>query len=548
MDQLRANNRLIVGQNKREREGEDMRSWLKMIKDLTIRPKGEKQIRKSPAYSFDEDMKKPLSGQTAKEILAASSDVVFREFLLQGKDRIPCMLAAVDGMVDKNLLDQFILTPLMVDLVGHPELAQVTLSNVVNITLQSLLPGLEIKKIARMGEAVEAILSGDAVIFFGNLTEAIVIGARGWANRGVAEPITESIVKGPREGFSETLRINTSLIRRKIKHPSLRIISLKLGELTNTDLVVIYIEKIASPDIIAEVLRRLGTIKMDGMLGNGYIEEMIEDNPYSPFPQISFTERPDVLAGKLLEGKVGIIVDGTPIVLVVPVTLTQFLNVNEDYYQRAMIAILSRFVRYVGAFVAIVAPSIYIAVTTFHQEIIPTDLLMSISAGRQGVPFPALLEALTMTVVLEILQEAGLRLPKPIGSTIGIVGALIIGDAAVKAGLVSPLMVIVVGLTAVASYAIPTFDLSLAVRLIRLPLMILAGILGFFGVSVALYVILIHLLSLRSFGVPYLSPLAPLHIRALLQDTFVRAPWWALKRRPQLIDVEEPRAGGKGKG
>lgn len=525
-----------------------MRSWLKMIKDLTIRPKGEKQIRKSPAYSFDEDMKKPLSGQTAKEILAASSDVVFREFLLQGKDRIPCMLAAVDGMVDKNLLDQFILTPLMVDLVGHPELAQVTLSNVVNITLQSLLPGLEIKKIARMGEAVEAILSGDAVIFFGNLTEAIVIGARGWANRGVAEPITESIVKGPREGFSETLRINTSLIRRKIKHPSLRIISLKLGELTNTDLVVIYIEKIASPDIIAEVLRRLGTIKMDGMLGNGYIEEMIEDNPYSPFPQISFTERPDVLAGKLLEGKVGIIVDGTPIVLVVPVTLTQFLNVNEDYYQRAMIAILSRFVRYVGAFVAIVAPSIYIAVTTFHQEIIPTDLLMSISAGRQGVPFPALLEALTMTVVLEILQEAGLRLPKPIGSTIGIVGALIIGDAAVKAGLVSPLMVIVVGLTAVASYAIPTFDLSLAVRLIRLPLMILAGILGFFGVSVALYVILIHLLSLRSFGVPYLSPLAPLHIRALLQDTFVRAPWWALKRRPQLIDVEEPRAGGKGKG
>ncbi|KJR47200.1 Spore germination protein GerKA [Desulfosporosinus sp. I2] len=317
--------------------------------------------------------------------------------------------------------------------------------------------------------------------------------------------------------------------------------------MTNTDLVVTYIEKIASPDIVSEVFRRLSKIKMDGMLGNGYIEEMIEDNPYSPFPQISFTERPDVLAGKLLEGKVGIIVDGTPIVLVVPAVLTQFLNVNEDYYQRAMVAILSRFVRYVGAFVAFVAPSVYIAVTTFHQEIIPTDLLLSISAGRQGVPFPALLEALTMTVVLEILQEAGLRLPKPIGSTIGIVGALVIGDAAVKASLVSPLMVIIIGLTAVASYAIPTFDLSLAVRLIRFPLMILAGILGFFGVTVGLYVILIHLLGLRSFGVPYTSPIAPLRIRALLQDTFVRAPWWALKRRPQLIDVEEPRSGGKGK-
>ena len=523
-----------------------MRSWLKMIKDLTIRPKGRRQIRKSPSYSFEEELNKPLAGSTVKEILSQSSDVIFREFSLQGKERIPCILGAVDGMVDKNLLDEFILKPLMVDLAGHPELAQVTLSNVVDITLRSLLPGLEIKKISKIGEAVDAILSGDSVIFFGNLTEALVIGARGWANRGVAEPITESIVKGPREGFSETLRINTSLLRRKIKHPSLRIIPLKLGDLTNTDLVVTYIDKIARPDIVSEVFRRLGTIKMDSMLGNGYIEEMIEDNPYSPFPQISFTERPDVLAGKLLEGKVGIIVDGTPIVLVVPAALTQFLNVNEDYYQRAMVAVLARFIRYIGAFIAIMAPSIYIAVTTFHQEIIPTDLLMSISAGRQGVPFPALLEALIMTVTLEILQEAGLRLPKPIGSTIGIVGALIIGDAAVKAGLVSPLMVIIIGLTAVASYAIPTYDLGLAVRLMRFPFMILAGVLGFFGVSVGLYVILIHLLKLRSFGVPYLSPIAPLRIRALLQDTFVRAPWWALKRRPQLNDVEEPQSGGKG--
>jgi len=525
-----------------------VRSWLKMLKELTIRPKGEKQIRKSPTYSYDEDMNKPLSGIKVKEILAGSSDVVFREFFLQGKERIPCILVAVDGMVDKKLLDQFILTPLMVDLAGHPELAQVTLSNVVDITLQSLLPGLEIKKISKMGEAVNAILSGDSVIFFGNLTEAIDIGARGWANRAVTEPITESVVKGPHEGFTETLRINTSLLRRKIKHPSLRMISLKLGNLTNTDLVVTYIEKIASPDIVSEVLRRLGNIKMDGVLDNGYIEEMIEDNPYSPFPQINYTERPDVLAGKLLEGKVGIILDGTPIVLVVPATLTQFLSVNEDYYQRPLSVILFRTVRYVGAFIALLAPSIYIAVTTFHQEIIPTDLLMSIAAGRQGVPFPALLEALTMMFILEILQEAGLRLPKPIGQTIGIVGALIIGDAAVKAGLVSPMMVIVIGLTAVASYAIPYYDLSLAVRLIRFPFMILAGMLGFFGVSVGLYVMAIHLLSLRSFGVPYLSPIAPLRIRALLQDTFVRAPWWALKRRPQLIDVEEPRSGGKERG
>ncbi|WP_088188648.1 spore germination protein [Desulfosporosinus sp. FKA] len=523
-----------------------MRSWMKMLKELTLRPKVH-QVRKSPAYSFDEDLAKPISGQKAKEILSKSSDIVFREFYLQGKESIPCLMAGVDGLVDKNLLDQFVLKPLMVDLLGRRELAQLTLSNVVDSTIQYLLPGLEIKKISKLSDAINAILSGDAVIFFGESKEAIVIGARGWANAGINEPVAESVIKGPHEGFTETLRINTSLLRRKIKHPSLRLISLKLGELTNTDIVVTYVDKVASPDIVSEVLRRLSTIKMDGVLESGYIEEMIEDFPYSPFPQIAYTERPDVLAGKLLEGKVGIMVDGTPIVLVVPAILTQFLNVNEDYYQRAMTAVLFRFVRYIGAFIAVTAPSVYIAVTTFHQEIIPTDLLMSISAGREGVPFPALLEALLMTIVLEILQEAGLRLPRPIGQTIGIVGALIIGDAAVKASLVSPLMVIVIGITAVSSYAIPYYDLSLAVRLTRFPLMILAGSLGFFGVAVGFYAGLIHLLSLRSFGVPYMSPIAPMRIRSLLQDTFVRAPWWAMKRRPQLLEIENPQSGGKGK-
>lgn len=522
-------------------------SWMKMIKDLTIRPK-VRQIRKLPVYDFDESLDKPLAGTKVKEILSKSSDIMFREFFIQGKERVPCMLVGVDGLVDKNLLDQFILKPLMGDLSGNKKMAQVTLANVVDITLQSLLPGLEIKKISKMGEAVNAILSGDAVAFFGDSTEALVIGARGWANRGINEPVTETIVKGPHEGFTETLRINTSLLRRKIKHPSLQIIPMKLGGLTNTDLIVTYIDKVASPDVVSEVFRRLSTIKMDGVLATGYIEEMIEDFPYTPFPQIAYTERPDVLAGKLLEGKVGIMLDGTPIVLTVPAVLAQFLNVNEDYYQRAITLTLIRFVRYVGALVAILAPSIYIAVTTFHQELIPTDLLMSISSGRQGVPFPALLEAISMTLVLEILQEAGLRLPKPIGQTVGIVGALVIGDAAVKASLVSPLMVVVIGITAVASYAIPYYDLSLAVRLLRFPLMILAGVLGFFGVAMGLYAVLIHLLTLRSFGIPYTSPFAPMRIRALLQDTFVRAPWWALKRRPQLIDVDNPHARGKGKG
>jgi spore germination protein KA len=205
---------------------------------------------------------------------------VVREFFLQGKERIPCLLILVDGMVDKNLLDQYILKPLLVDLAGHPEIAQLTLSNVLDTILQNILPGIELKKISNMGEAINLILSGDAVIFFGDNTEALVFGARGWVNRGVTEPSTEAVVKGPHEGFGETLRINTSLLRRRIKHPSLRIISLKIGNLTNTDLVVTYMDKIASPDIVKEVMERLGKINIDSVLDSGYIEELIEDNPY----------------------------------------------------------------------------------------------------------------------------------------------------------------------------------------------------------------------------------------------------------------------------
>lgn len=524
-----------------------MRNWLKMIKDLTIRPKGKQVVLSAPSYSYDQDMDAPVSGAKVREMLSMSSDVVFREIMLQGKEQIPCILAAVDGMVDKDQLDHFILRPLMVDLADQPIIKRLTLANVVDQTLQIILPGLELKKVAKMGQAIDALLSGDALIFFGDNTEALVFGARKWEHRGVNEPVAESTVKGPREGFTESLRINTSLLRRKIKHPALRIISLKLGSMTNTDIAVTYMEKLASPDIVEEVFRRLRKIDTSVLLDNGMIEEFIEDNPYSPFPQIAFTERPDILAAKLMEGKVGIIVDGTPIVLMVPAVLSQFLNVNEDYYQRAMVAVLARFVRYIGSFIALLAPSVYIAVTTFHQEIIPTDLLLSIAVGRTGVPFSALFEALVMMITLEILQEAGLRLPKPIGSTIGIVGALVIGDAAVKAGLVGPLMVIVIALTAIASYAIPTFDLSLAVRIVRFPFMILAGTFGFFGVAVGCYILVIHLLKMRSFGIPYLSPFAPLRMRAFLQDTFVRLPWWALKFRPQLLDTEEAHAGKRGK-
>ncbi len=520
-----------------------MRSWKRMLKDLTVRSPARK-VRQAPPLPADQERNQPISAKYIKDLLSPSGDMIFREFVLNGKEQIHCMLTYVDQMTDKYLMDQWVLKVLMVDFAGSPELARMTEANALDMVLQRLAPASDIKTIKTTGEAIDAILSGSCVLFFGEMTAALALGVQLWPNRGVQEPDTETVVRGPREGFTETLRFNTVLVRRKIKHPSLRIISLKIGELTHTDVAVLYIENIAKPDVLDKVLRRLKQIKIDGVLESGYLEEMIEDVPYSPFPQVSYTERPDALASDLLQGKVGIIVDGTPIALSVPAVFAEFMQVGEDYYERAMIVILIRFVRYLGAFISLLAPSIYIAVTTFHQEIIPTTLALSIASGREGVPFPALLEALVMTLSLEILQEAGLRLPKPIGQTIGIVGALIIGDAAVKASLVSPIMVIVIGLTAVSSYAIPAYDMGIAFRLIRFPLMFLAGFLGFYGIGLGLYGLLIHLLSMRSFGVPYLSPVAPLRIRAFLQDTVVRVPWWGMKHRPRLIDTDRPRSGG----
>jgi spore germination protein KA len=513
-----------------------------MMKDLTLRPHTRK-VRKAPQQSLDQEWEKPLNVKQIREELSKSSDIIFRDFTIRAKEEIQCTLGVVDGIVDKHMLDNYILRVLMVESLNDPDLQRMTYSNAHEILLKLLTPINEIRLVKRTGEAIDAVLSGSAVLFIGDTQVAIAVGVRLVPSRSISEPQTESTIRGPKEGFNESARFSTALLRKRIKNPLFRLVSMKIGDMTKTDVTIAYIENLASPDVVSEVIKRLGRIKTGALASGDILEEFIEDFPYSPFPQIHHTERPDIASANLLEGRVAIIVDGTPTVLIVPVTLAGFMQVNEDYYERAMIVVLIRFIRYLGAVVAIMAPSIYIAVTTFHQELLPTSLAMSIAAGREATPFPALIEALLMLFVLEILQEAGLRLPKPIGQTIGIVGALVIGDAAVKASLVSPIMVIIIGITAVSSYAIPAYDLAIAVRLTRFPLMILAGTMGFLGIGVGLYAGLIHLLGLRSFGTPYMSPIAPLRIRAFLQDTFVRAPWWAMKRRPELIDTDNPKGG-----
>lgn len=373
------------------------------------------------------------------------------------------------------------------------------------------------------------------MLFLEGYQTCIVASTRGWRDRAVSEPQSQTVVRGPRDSFTETLRTNTALIRRRIKSPKLWIESQQIGEFTKTDIALVYIDGIADEQVIQEVKERLSKIDIDGILESGYIEELIQDEDYTPFPTMHNTERPDSVAAGLLEGRIAILVDGTPFVLMVPALFIQFFQAAEDYYQRADISTLIRLMRYMAFFLALLTPSAYIALTTFHQEMLPFALLISIAAQREGVPFPAIIEAFIMEITFEILREAGVRLPRAVGSAISIVGALVLGEAAVQAGLVSPAMVIVVSITAISNFVSPVYDMAIAVRMLRFILMVLAATFGLFGIILGLILMILHLCSLRSFGVPYMTPMAPF-VKRDQKDVLIRRSIKKMKTRPKLIN------------
>lgn len=379
---------------------------------------------------------------------------------------------------------------------------------------------------------------GNALIFADGHDEALICSTQGGEQRSIQEPSTQASFRGPRQGFTESLQTNISMIRRYIKNPNLWVEKMKKGSVTNTDIALMYIQGICDEKVLKEVKQRLEKIDIDSILESGYIEQLIEDETFTTFPTMYHTERPDVVAGNLLEGRFAIIVDGTPFVLIAPALFVQFFQSVEDYYSRFDIATSIRILRVLVFFISLVAPAVYVAATTFHQEMIPTELLVVIAAQRESVPFPAVVEALTMEVSFEILREAGFRLPRVVGSAVSIVGALVIGEAAVQAGIVSPAMVIIVALTAIASFATPAFAMAISARLIRFIFLIASAVMGFYGLILGIIMMFVHLCSLRSFGVPYMSPLAPFSSQGV-KDTLFRVPWWADKKRPESVSKED---------
>ncbi len=498
-----------------------MLSWLRKSKTKELNIEKENIL-------IEKELKTNYS--ILKELFNNCSDVIFRELKI-GDSNLTGLIIYIDGLINTELLHEHLLEPIQ----------KIKTNN--QLTIEDIEQAIYIadrKKTNSFGKILEGITAGEIAFFINQLSHAYLLSIKEWEKRSITEPMNESNIRGPSEGFIESIRVNTSLLRRKIKTPKLKMESYKIGKKSKTDVVISYLDGDVNHNILEEVRTRLNKIDIDAILDSNYLIELMNDNIFSLFPLIQYTERPDKVAASILEGRIAILVDGSPQILIVPTVMLHFLHASDDYYEHFFMASLIRILRITAIFLALFTPSLYIALTTFHQEMIPPKLLVKIIGSRELVPLPAFFEALLMELTFELLRESGIRLPKIIGSAVSIVGAMVIGEAAVQAGLVSQIMVIVVSITAIASFAIPAYNFAITIRVIRFVSMLLASILGLYGVLILFLILIIYTSSLRSFGVPYLSPYAPLKISDW-KDFVLRAPWIDMKTRPETTSAKDKK-------
>lgn len=474
-----------------------------------------------------------------KRTLGESSDIIYRPLIISVVGKRRALLLYIDGLIGTKEIDDTILRPLMEnESLPSIEFLENKDIDIMEEIMKAHLVAPSVKESEDLYEVLDSVLSGDTALFLEQSSKALIISTRGWESRGVSEPSSESEIRGAKDCFIENIRSNTALVRRRIKDYNLRFESIKLGKRTKTDIAITYIDGIADKKILQEVRERLGRINIDGIIASGYIAELIDDSPYSLFSQIQNTERPDKACAALLEGRIVIIVDNAPFVLIVPTVFWQYLQAPGDYYSRYYIGSFERWIRFSCLILSITATSLYVMLTSFHQEMLPTVLALRIAAGREGVPFPAAVEAFGMEIMFEIMREAGIRMPKAVGQAVSIVGALVIGEAAVNAGLVGPTLVVVVAASGICSFAIPAYDFSFSWRLAKFFVLLCTSLLGLLGFLASGIMITLHLLGLRSFGAPFMAPLSPFYHTGN-KDTVIRAPWWKMKFRPRTGKPEE---------
>ncbi|MTI48874.1 spore germination protein [Sporosalibacterium faouarense] len=481
-----------------------------------------------------------------KKELVDCDDIVYRPIKVGQKQNFNMAFIYVDGLIDKELISEFGLEPLLLDARENKPNPQNIKDNLLELVEKGNIAVSEVKELKTIEEALENLLIGETLLLIDGYNKILMLSSRGWPMRGITEPQIETVVRGPRDGFNETVKVNATLVRRRIRDTKLKAKYIKIGTRSKTDVVVMYMEDIVNKKLIDEVMKRLKGITVDAIIGSGQIQHAIAGNSYSPFPEAQYTERPDVVAAALYEGRIGILVDNTPFSLIVPATITTLLQSAEDYYGSWYISSLVRIVRFFAIFLCLLFPALYIAMTSYHPGMLPTQLAIYVAATRDTVPFPAFIEAFIMEGTIELLRESGSRLAGPIGTTIGIVGGLVIGQAAVEAGIVSPLMVIIVAVTTIASFAIPNYGLASGFRVLRFGMMAFAAFSGLYGIMLGLLLLATHLVQLNSFGIPYLSPLTNIgnNLRDL-KDTLIRFPLQTMKKRPYFTQtIDETRMPG----
>ncbi|WP_339206189.1 spore germination protein [Paenibacillus sp. FSL K6-3182] len=453
-----------------------------------------------------------------KQLFTLTPDLIIRQ-IQTDQEGNSTTLVYLEGLVNKEYIHNNILHELIN---GSPE-------------QYNRLPEVSVGKI-RIGwswdEIENAILQGNSVLFVEGQAKVYIYDTKGWPQRAVEDSRIEASLRGAHQSFVETGSQNIALIRRYIPNRELKIKELIVGQRGKLKLSIIYLADVANPELLKELEKRINLIDIDAIMNTGELAEFIEDNPFSPFPQVILTEKPDTTASHILQGRFAVIVDRSPTVLIAPVNFITFFQSVDDYNSRWLSASFIRLLRFFALFIALFLPSAYIAFISFNYEVIPVQLILSIAETRSRVPFPPIIEAILMEIVLEMMREAGIRLPAMIGQTIGIVGGIIIGQAAVQAGIVSNFMVIVVSSTAIASFIIPNYDMGASIRLLRFPMMILASMFGIVGIVTGAIVLVAHFVSLESLGTPYGSPLAPWRY-AEMKDVFVRFPLWSMLKRPK---------------
>jgi len=465
-----------------------------------------------------------------------NGDFVIREFkvIVMNKD-YSVFICFFDGLVDTIVVNMSIIQPLMTLSTLPVNTKDQTVRDVV---YNHLIPQSQIKICRTYQEVVDEVNFGGLGIFIDGLDVAFACDVKGWEHRNVEQPTSELNIRGPKESFNEINRKNSALIRKIIKDENLIVEDILVGERSKTPCSMVYIKNLANDSLVREVRRRIKSIKIAYLRDAGELEQFLEDSPYLPAPQMLLTERPDRVASYLSEGRVGIIVHGSPFAIVVPVTFFNLIHSPEDYYLRYPYATFLRLIRILGILFTLLLPSFYLAVTNYHHEMLPTDLLLAIASAREKVPFPTVISIFIMEIAFELIREAGIRIPGPIGPTLSIVGALILGQAAVAANLVSPILIIVVALTAIGSFAIPDFSLGYSFRALRFIYIILASFAGLLGISLGIFIHLLVLVHAKSFGVPFMVPFAP-KTSGTRTNVILKTPLWKEEDRPDFINPKD---------